>query len=201
MIRKACSPQKMPASLPLPTQSVTDWLVAQPASLNWLLAHTEGGIVWGKRDDNRWHFSSGIVSNSPSLTVDRLLQLRLFGETGEIYLWREADGLHGRQLMEEAGSPEQDCLEEEQILWGTKGKAEKGFTILHDGEQGMSHAVPLECPGEAFILEPAKGGQPAKYRRPVRLKVRHYIEKDPDTGIARLTLSRLVDLCWTPKGA
>lgn len=77
-----------------------------------------------------------------------------------------------------------ECLtDEKQILWGTQPEGEKnGFTLVSDGSQCLKHAVPLI--GITF-----KG----KDYRPLRLKVRHYIDYDNE-GVARIYLSRLVDL-------
>jgi CRISPR-associated protein (TIGR03984 family) len=81
------------------------------------------------------------------------------------------------------GKSEEDKITESQILYGTQGKEREGFTLLSDGSQGLRHAVPLT--GITFDKEGKK--------RPVRLLVHHYITYD-DTGIARISLSRLVDL-------
>ncbi len=82
-----------------------------------------------------------------------------------------------------------DIIIEDQVLWGTQGKVQDNFTLLSDGQQELYHAVPLTN---------IQFDDPQKLKRPVRLKVKHYIEYDDD-GLARIGLSRLVDLFAEPK--
>lgn len=170
----------------LPAESdLTAWLKAQSPDLNWLLAHTYDGVVWGRRDEEDWHLSSDLIDESPPLEREVLEQLRLFGENGELFVWRDDAGLHGRQITDGAGNETLDYMNETQILWGTFGeKLDNQFTRLEDGAQGLVHAVPLEIPPSAF----------GNSRRPVRLVVRHYITRDQNTGLGRITRSRLVGL-------
>lgn len=169
---------KLGAATPLP-EPVMDWLAKQRDPYQWLLAHTYDGVIWGKLDDAGWQFS-----NSNLLEADELLELRLFGATKECYLWRDGSQLRFRTITDEAGD-KIDCYDEPRILWGTDGEdAENGFTKLWDGSQGMVQSVPI-----AFTkLQFTGNGRPAK------LIMRHYIEKDDDTGLARVTLSRLTSL-------
>jgi CRISPR-associated protein (TIGR03984 family) len=89
-----------------------------------------------------------------------------------------------------------ELIEECQILWGTqkeKGKQgedgeRNGFTLVSDGSQGLKHAVPL-------TNIPFSQDKNNLYR-PIRLVVHHYIDYD-HSGVARIYLSRLVDLRGT----
>jgi CRISPR-associated protein (TIGR03984 family) len=74
-----------------------------------------------------------------------------------------------------------DAIDEGQILWGTDVEEEKGgFTVMRDGAQGLRHAVPLSVTGKFD-----------EQTRPLRLKVRHYLEEDTN-GFTRIVASRLV---------
>ncbi|MEG4271598.1 MULTISPECIES: type III-D CRISPR-associated protein Csx19 [unclassified Microcoleus] len=161
------------------------WLEEQAKSyqLPYLLAHAEDGVIWGSFD-NGMLITAEKVFHKPDFNVDfpklRLLtlqQCRVFGENGEVFLWQSGGKWKGRFIAQS----EQDKIIESQILYGTQGKEREGFTLLSDGSQGLRHAVPLTS-----ITFDGKN-------RPVRLVVHHYITHDV-TGVARIYLSRLVDL-------
>jgi CRISPR-associated protein (TIGR03984 family) len=175
-------------SIDPPDQELRKWLNKQPDGLNWLLAHVYTGVVWGRRADGRWQISSDVSPEEPQLEVDSLLELRIFGPPGEVFAWRAPDGLRARGLFEQESSERDlDILEEEQIVWGTQiEKSLDEFTRVSDGQQGLSMLVPLRLPEEAF-------GQ-SDNPRPVRLRLRHYVTCHEETGLARITLSRLYDL-------
>lgn len=166
-----------------------------PGDAMWLLAHAYTGVIWGKKGEAGWDLSSGLVPNSPALRTDTLLQLRVFGPEGELFAWRDSDGLHARALTDGSSEGESvDYYDEPQMVWGDrllpgwvnpKGTA---FTALADGEMGMVHAVPF-APAEITFGDS---------HRPIRLIVRHYVECDADTGLARVTDSRLLDVKSEP---
>lgn len=164
------------------TSPFDKWLEMQGNPYQWLLAHTYDGVVWGRWDDG-WQLSSGLIDNSPELTAAMLLELRLFGPDGELYIWRDGPDLRARAIVDSPGD-EIAYYDEPQILWGTAGKAVgNGFTRLEDGSQGLAHAVPLDM-----------GDFDAENVRPVALYLRHYVEEDTETGLARVTMSRLLKL-------
>ncbi len=159
------------------------WLEHQPDAFEWLLAHTYSGVVWGRRVVGQWRLSSDIGSDYPQLTASNLLEMRLFGPTGELFVWRTSQGLGARTLFDE--EVKVDCQDEKQMVWGTRGRRlNDQFTELIDGQQGLVTAVP-------FPLAELKFNE-AETFRPVRLCVRHYITAHEETGLARITLSRLV---------
>lgn len=172
-------------------QSISDllqWLQkkARQYELKYLLAHADDGVIWGKFDrENSQLITSGdddVFPQFAKLRLCTLQQCRIFGKNAEVMLWKVGDNWKAR-LIKDDNNPE--CLtDENQILWGTQseGEPKKGFTLVSDGSQGLKHAVPLI--GITF-----KG----KDYRPLRLKVRHYIDYDNE-GVARIYLSRLVDL-------
>ncbi|MEG3865631.1 MULTISPECIES: type III-D CRISPR-associated protein Csx19 [unclassified Microcoleus] len=156
----------------------------------WLLAHADDGVIWGKfRGDDYKLVTSGDEDVFPQLAKLRsptLQQCRIFGENAEVMLWKVGQNWKAR-LVQDDNKPE--CLpDEDQILWGTQVEKESnGFSLVSDGSQGLKHAVPLT----AITLK-------GKDSRPLRLKVRHYIDYD-ESGVARIYLSRLVDLYSHPK--
>jgi CRISPR-associated protein (TIGR03984 family) len=170
------------------TPSLYNWLQAKAKQyeLQYLLAHAEDGIIWGHfREQNYQLVTSGDDDVFPQLTKLRLCtlqQCRIFGKNTEVMLWKVGQDDSKARSIEDKDLSEEDYIPEEQILWGTKAEKESnGFTLVSDGSQGLKHAVPLS---ESF-----KG----KDSRPLRLKVRHYIDYD-ESGVARIYLSRLVDL-------
>ncbi len=162
------------------SEPIDDWLKKQGSPYRWLLAHTFDGVIWGRWENDNWLLSSGLIKSSPQLNQAELLELRLFGETGEAYVWRDGADLYWRTIADGSGNPS-DYYDETNILWGTSSKPTgNGFSILSDGVQGLRHAVPLE-------IDMPEGN----VKRPVRLTMRHYIERHNETGLARIKMSRL----------
>lgn len=181
----------------LQTHNLTDNIGAR-----FLLAHAEDGVIWGRFDDSVLTTSFDASQDAKydteyikgwgraDLRQVTLWQARIFGETAELFLWRDGDGLFHARTIYEAGAPTaqskpiaeyQEAFDEPQILWGTDVKPlDHNFTLMIDGAQGMRHAVPLAITGE--FEEKA---------RPLRLVVRHYVKQESD-GFNRIAISRLV---------
>lgn len=169
---------------------------AKEWQLDYLLAHAEDGVVWGRFDNSKLTTADEIFDKNifgvdlPALRPSTLQQCRIFGEKGEILLWQTESGWESRIIQDNPGV---DYIQEMQILWGTQEETgehgengeKDGFTLLSDGSQGLKHAVPLT----GIIFKQDK----KKLHRPVRLLVHHYIDYE-DSGIARIFLSRLVSL-------
>lgn len=186
----------------LTDKSLKDWLKLQAITKNYqlpyLLAHAEDGVIWGSFD-----IDSGTLKTSneafpeckfPELRLLTLQQCRIFGEGGEVFLWKSNGEWHSRLILQNKVSElilnEQIALiPEAQILWGTQGKTNGNFTLLSDGSQGLKHAVPIT--GITFSQDKKK------LYRPVRLELHHYFCYDQD-GLARIFLSRLVSLKKEP---
>ncbi len=115
------------------------------------------------------------------------MQCRIFGEEGEVFLWKSGGRMKARSLTEHtANELKLSPISERQLLWGTHRVHQKsGFTLLKDGSQGLKHAVP--------VVEGLQFDQKEKLSNSLRLVVNHYIETDDD-GLARISISRLVDL-------
>ncbi len=163
--------------------NLKDWLEtqAQQHQLIYLLAHADDGVIWGHFHQGHLRTSNRVLRESPPLHIETLQQCRIFGQEGEILLWK-ADGSWKAGLITNADT---EIIEEKQLLLGTRGKihASEGFTVLWDGAQGLKHAVP-------FTQIELQASQ--KLAQPLHLVVHHYIEYDKD-GLARVTLSRLVN--------
>lgn len=159
--------------------------------LTYLLAHAEDGVIWGRFDNGQLTIANEVFTKPdfdfPPLRLFTLQQCRIFSKNAEVMLWKFGKGWKFR-LIKDDNNSEQECLHDEhQILWGTQVEKESNgfnFTLVSDGSQGLRHAVPLPNIKDKF-----KDG-----KRPLRLTVRHYIEYEENTGVARIFLSRLVDL-------
>lgn len=179
------------------TQEIIDcctlynWLQtkAKQYQLQYLLAHAEDGVIWGKfRGEDCKLVTSGdddVFPQCAKLRLSTLQQCRIFGKNSEVMLWKVGQNWKARLIEDRHPSKDDyDYIPENQILWGTQaeGQPKQDFTLVSDGSQGLRHAVPLT--GITF-----KG----KDSRPLRLQVRHYIDYD-ESGVARIYLSRLVNL-------
>jgi CRISPR-associated protein (TIGR03984 family) len=165
-------------------------------NLQYLLAHADDGIVWGKFDQNYKLTTSDQVFterkyNLASLRLSTLRQCRIFGKNAELMLWRieenwQLDQSWQARVIRDVKCSSNDYIPESQMLWGTHAESEAGgFTVVADGAEGLRHAIP-------FKSIPFSSDR-SKLIRPLRLNVRHYIDYGSD-GVAKIYLSRLVDL-------
>jgi len=158
---------------------LSDWLAdqAREQGFQWLLAHADDGVVWGKMRDSRlWTSSTAFSEVSPPLSDLTLQQARLFGPDAELLLWRTDDGWRARIIREGAGE-ERECYDELYLLWGDHiSERQDGFIVLEHSE-GLRHAPPVAADEEP----------------PFALRVRHYLGYDDD-GQAHVLFSRLVAL-------
>lgn len=170
---------------------LTAWIEAQykEYKLKYLLAHADDGVIWGHFRTSKLSTSDAVLKQSPPLQLMTLQQCRIFGKDGEVLLWKANNTWNARFLVDPLDKNR--IIEERQLLWGTHGEKREteGFTCLKDGSQGLEHAVPF--------TEIELGGD-GKLTRPVRLVVHHFIDYDDD-GVARIVLSRLVDLTTKDK--
>lgn len=172
----------------LDDKALHNWLNEQAKThqLNYLLAHADDGVIWGRFDEGQLTTAEQAFRKSeydfPTLRLLTLQQCRVFGRSGEVLLWRTDEKWRSRLVQENDTA---EIIPEHQILWGTQKERESdGFTLMSDGQQGLRHAVPLL--GITFDKN-------KKLHRPLRLSVYHYIDYD-DSGLARISLSRLVNL-------
>jgi CRISPR-associated protein (TIGR03984 family) len=198
--------QCAPADLAGLKENPTAWLENQAATYDfrYLLAHQDDGVIWGRFDAGNNGAKKLILSEgigpSPRFDLTRLQQLRAFGPTAELLIWRSWDGWRGRRIEDGRGSA-REYYDDQQILWGTEidndlqAQAQAsalGFTAVREG-QGLRHIVPVQVREEDFKHTKIDG------YRPLRLLVRHYLEADKD-GFYRVNLSRLRGLEPDEKG-
>ena len=172
-----------------------EWIAEQARGrgLHTLLAHADDGVIWGQLVQGELELSTTVLEQSPPLRAKTLQQARLFGEAGELYLWKDQDCNWWARLLTDEIREDGDylCFDEPQILWGDRpvGDPQGGFTLVADGQQGLCHAVPLtDIPF----------GKPQV--RPLRLGVRHYVEVDErSSGMPRVTHSRLTGVWAEPR--
>ena len=172
-----------------PDKDLKTWLVerAKIRNVTLLLAHADDGVIWGRVDASKLVTARDVFGGDlfPELSLGTLQLARLFSAAGEVLLWRVDEGWQARWVTDVKDG--NGYYDESQMLWGTQlGAAKSGFTWVHEGRQGLRHAVPIELPAGAFD---ANGDS-----RPGRLVVRHYLRVDPCTGLVRVALSRLVDV-------
>jgi len=165
-------------------------LQAQQHGLQTLLAHADDGVIWGTVDGAKLLTSHDVFGDSlsPPLRTVTLQQARLFGECVELLLWRAESEWRAR-LVEDTpdGGKHYD---EFQTLWGNRCvQARDGFALVCEGRQGLRHAPPVNIPAAEFSED----------HRPLRLQVRHYLKVEPETGLLRVTLSRLVRVKTKPR--
>jgi len=150
-------------------------------------------VTWGRYDAaaKAWRLGSHVAPEvSPPIRSETLQELRLFGEGGEVLIWRTDAGLRGRVLYETDPAADRDDesnplrpSDEPRILRGgfILAQYENGFTHIGDGT-GAEQVLPL-----AASHEQLRAAQ-------VRLDVRHYFEVDAETGAVRISATRLVGL-------
>lgn len=162
-------------------EKLSDWLTKQGKKhhLHWLLAHVDDTVIWGEMRDGNLH-----VKEPHLLRWMTLLQCRLFGDTSELFLFKGPRGWRARLRCDESGET-LEYLDEEHLLWGTKGKPlTNGFMRVWEGSQGIVQTLPIQTKPDEILR--------------ARLRVRHYLEED-ESGVIRIAHSRLVSLI-EPKG-
>lgn len=151
------------------------------------LAHLDDGLAWARYDTGAGRWRQGheaFPELAPMIAAEPLRELRLFGPTGEVLIWRGPADLCGRLLTD---ADPGWALDESRILRGERVLADpvQGFTPIAD-RSGSRQVVPL-------VIE----RRDLQARR-IRLKVRQYFERDRETGALRIAAARLVELAGGP---
>lgn len=145
--------------------------------VRFALAHSDSGVTWGYLDEyTEWKLGSSVdLTLCPVPTVASLHELRLFGNSAEILIWRSDDLLMGRILADDNIAHHVSgplCpMNEGRRLRGECREIREGFKLYVDSG-GAQHLAP-----ESF---------------PEDFSVRHYFEQDPETGAVRIAATRLV---------
>jgi len=176
--------------------AVREWLEQQAADLDvrWLLAHAEEGVQWGRvvRSEEGVQLELSPEGVRELLAPAKLWDVRLFGPTAEVFLWRtEAGGFAARWIedADEANVTWKDAIDEPYLLLGKSGRhigVPPEWTQLTEGHDGAlyQHVIP----GRARLDGDGSTGALAS---PVALRVRHYVTPN---GTATIVASRLVQL-------
>jgi CRISPR-associated protein (TIGR03984 family) len=182
--------RKLAEDVTLPTQDadMMEWLRGQMnEKRKWLLAHADDGVIWGRWDGDKIITSHDVAPDlSPPLRLVTLRQASLFGEDDELRLWRDERGFLARRIGDENGA---DVIrfDETQVLWGDAIMPlndPRGFTHVREKKRqgGMDHVVPIDV------------SQDDLENRRLKLRVRHFVTYDQDTGEAHIALSRLISI-------
>jgi len=158
---------------------------------SWLLAHCSDGVAWGRfhKELKKWRLSSAVFPDlCPPVSVENLLEIRLFGPEDEILMWRKGAELSGRRLIDNYDENDDSPVRphtETRILLGDRliEQPQGGFSRVGTAV-GAEQAVPLECEENDF-----RGG-----RWPLRLEMRHYFQQDTESGAVRVAATRLVNV-------
>lgn len=185
--------------------NMKSWLESKVSDLQskkiYLLSFHDDGVVWGKVERNVLQTSNFAGSPSPEFRSSTLQELRLFGENGQLHIWRIGENEFNASLAIDGAAGEYEFLQDEnQVLWGTYfDGGNNDFMIVRDGEEGLKHAFPKVIDDDVFKVKDDKGnvvkdkkGKDVR-KRPLRLHVKHYIEYDND-GCARIAFSCLVNV-------
>lgn len=199
-----------PEDAPKTNADVRNWIaqkmseiaqrVADTSGMTYLLAHADDGVIWGKFANEEFHTSYEVDPKradphrriSPELDGITLQQAFLFNTACEIRLFRDELGNWQSCKIDDNGVDANECIDELQILWGDYVNKKDGyprnmqhdFTLVRDKiQQGLDHMLPIKITASDIN----------KNLR-ARLRIRHFIETDENTGEARIALSRLVNL-------
>jgi CRISPR-associated protein (TIGR03984 family) len=153
----------------------------------WLLAHCDGGVVWGHRrtDDGSWALSGASFPElSPAIDPTALQELRLFGPDAEELLWAGGGTFTGRRLSDSSDPAEPAWaapFREERVLIGDR---------LHpDHPASVAGFTPVMARGGSRQVLPVECQDPTIWR----LILCHYLERLPN-GAVRVAATRLVEL-------
>lgn len=169
------------------------WLVENTAELlesdkiGYVLIHADDGVLWGRIEDGR------LVTPSrdewvPELRSKTVQQCRVFGSKGELFIWRESEGIWNGRLLIEDGTAYRS-KERRAILYGSRidsHPAPQGFVSVIELGVGMRQIVPVEVPPEA--LKDDERDFKEDWR--VALTVVEYSSEDDD-GQVMIVCSRL----------
>ncbi|MCG3173132.1 MAG: hypothetical protein GMKNLPBB_01310 [Myxococcota bacterium] len=162
--------------------------------LAWALAHSGDGVTWGRYDAQKgvWLLGNQAASDvSPPVRAETLQELRLFGDGGEVLIWRTGAGLRGRMLRDT--DPAAGCGDEANPLRPSEEwRILRGDRIIKDAGHDFTHIG--DGAGAEQVLPLAVSSNEQLRARQVQLAVRHYYESDVHTGAVRIAATRLVTL-------
>jgi CRISPR-associated protein (TIGR03984 family) len=160
------------------------------ANVRYALIHLDDGVLWGRVEGDKLILPRP-GDWTPKLRSVTVQQCRLFGDKGELFIWRESEGRwRGRVVIEEGEN--YDPIIEPQVLNGNRvyrneteqarrvwATVPNGFTPIIELETGMHQIVPIEISERDF-----------EANKRAFLTVYHYLSPDDD-GQAKFFCSRL----------
>lgn len=144
-----------------------------------LLGHAYDGQIWGRVRNGRLELAGDHVPGvGASLRAETMLDLRLFNAGQELRIWPGGPRLQACRLTE--GQTGQ-CY---------AGYQDQSYELLRQPKNPPPPAAPF------VLLEGLAGQRHAPPGEPVprSLAVRHYFERDPETGLLRVAEHRLLGL-------
>ncbi len=156
-----------------------------------LLAFADDGLIWGKTADHGLFISNDADPQfGPPLRWKTLQRLHLFSEKKELRIWRHGGGFKG-VILSDVPCEDTHYYDELQILLGNKMR--DGFSSK--AANNMISFTPLEDLAGQWHAPPIAGNAiPDGSSSRLRLKIRHYLKKDDETGMLRVSISRLLKL-------
>ncbi len=190
---KYLKPEQIPADF---AANKGQWLVEAAhehtgaGTMQYALIHADDGVLWTKVEGNQLALPSedGETKWTPKLRTATIQQCRVFGEDGELFIWREAEGQwRGRIVKHEAGAGH--YLEEQHILYGSRLHdsqiASSGFSPIFEPTTGIRQIVPISATG---LTDDKR----------ITLTVVNYLDRDEDHQ-ARIFCSRLKTINTPPQ--
>lgn len=144
-----------------------------------VLGHAYDGLIWGRVQNGRLELATDYVPGvGAPLRAETLLDLRFFNTEEELRIWPGGPRLQACRLTE--GRTGQ-CY---------AGYQDQSYELLRQPKNPPPPAVPF------VLLEGLAGQRHAPPGEPVprSLTVRHYFERDPETGLLRVAEHRLLGL-------
>ena len=170
------------------------WLVENAADLlilnesGYVLLHADDGVLWGRIEGGRL-VTPPPSEWTPSLRSLTIQQCRVFNSKGELFIWRESEGVwNGRALIEDGSAYR--SMEKSAILCGSRivsHPAPQGFTPIIEPGVGMRQIVPVQIPDDALRKD---NKREFKDDWRVVLRVVEYFSEDDD-GQVIIVCSRL----------
>jgi CRISPR-associated protein (TIGR03984 family) len=181
------APQSLAATGHAADEVTSLWGAMQNGEEPVLLGFADDGLIWGRLT------AQGVVTAhdadpalGPPLRWVTLQRLHLFSPDRELRIWREANAFRAARLQEQKDEQAHGYYEENQILLGAS---------LRQGLSPVSASVPV-TPVEdlAGQWHAPPIAATAFTRRGLRLRLRHYLSPDPETGMLYVAASRIVKL-------
>lgn len=157
----------------------------------WLLAWQNDGVIWGisRKGVAAIELSSEeFPEYSPQFNPKKLLELRLFQHDQEILLWQQDGVLAGRIVTDSEVDTENVMapFSNSFLLLGDKPKLKpnekkKSFSLI-ESKTGAINFPPVD----ATNLKRSGGAG--------KLHMKNYFEQDPESGMLRVALTRLVSV-------